>query len=385
MFTLQDALSAVKNKPEFSVKDKGTYTVIDYNVNSKTTFVGETDAETKILLNLRGTAFDNESNKIIRLGYDKFFNHGEFPEIDKKLDFSEDHVITQKLDGSCIFPIYTRDEGILLGTRAGVTDVSKMADEWLSTECHNVADYWDFICYCKQAGVTPIFEFCSRKNRVVLDYPNANLILTAVRTIATGGYLSYAVLCYLAEDFNIPVVSRIEPLATQDAFVGFHQSVTDQLDDEGVVIRFESGNLTGHMIKLKSADYVMKHKAVDGLRFEKDVLYMALDGLIDDVYPLLAVDTMVRVQSHVEAFMVKFFAVQNVILNEHDLFKNLETQKDFALAIKDNKYKSFLFSLRAGRIPLSQAVSDYCKKQCGTQTSTKELKEFLDFQNEYVI
>jgi tRNA splicing ligase len=130
MFTLTEALEAIKNKPEFSVKDKGSYTVIDYNLKQKDTFVGLTEEDSEILLNLRGTAFDNETGNIIRLGYKTFFNYGEFPEIDSCLDFSEEHEITQKIDGSCIFPIYSK-QGILLGTRAGVTDVSKLADDYL--------------------------------------------------------------------------------------------------------------------------------------------------------------------------------------------------------------------------------------------------------------
>jgi RNA ligase len=188
MFTLPQALESIKDKTEFSVKDKGSYTVIDYNLNTKTTFVGRDEKETKILLNLRGTAFDNETGKIIRLGYHKFFNYGEFPESDKLLDFSEEHEITQKIDGSCIFPLYSK-QGILLGTRAGVTDVSKLADDYLETS--GLKDtYFGFISYCEDIDVTPIFEFCSRANRVVIDYPEPMLVLTGLRCLDNGKYFS---------------------------------------------------------------------------------------------------------------------------------------------------------------------------------------------------
>ena len=68
MFTLQDAIKAIEEKTEFSVKDKCDYVVIDYHIDFGDTFTGRTEEETTILLNLRGTAFDKITGKIIRLG-----------------------------------------------------------------------------------------------------------------------------------------------------------------------------------------------------------------------------------------------------------------------------------------------------------------------------
>ena len=76
MFTLQEALEAVKDKPEFSVNTRDFGTVIDYNVAFKETFVGKTDRETGILKNLRGTCFGPDGS-IVRLPYHKFHNLNE--------------------------------------------------------------------------------------------------------------------------------------------------------------------------------------------------------------------------------------------------------------------------------------------------------------------
>lgn len=383
MFTLDQALAAIKDKPEFSVKVRGSYTVIDYNLTSRDTFVGKDVQETNILLNLRGTAFDNESRIIIRLGFQKFFNHGEFPDTDTQLNFNYDHVITQKLDGSCIFPIYAK-EGWVLGTRAGVTDVSALADDFMNTftEC----EYQRFIGMCNIMSVTPIFEFCSRKNRVVLDYPKDMMVLTGMRSMRDGSYISYSDLYKFAIVNNIPVVSRINSIRNT-TFDDFKNGVTALKDDEGVVIRFECGNFVGHMVKLKASDYVLKHRAMGGLRFEKDVLLMSLEGLLDDVYPLLDETTRERIQKHVDAFTFCVVQTSLSIALEFTKFKHLvHDRKLFAEVVKDSKYKQFMFKLCTDQnFDVYNMLIEVCKGGCGSQPKTIELKKLLGFDAVYCI
>ena len=378
MFTLEEALEVIKDKPEFSVKDKGSYTVIDYNLNTKDTFFGNTEEETKILLNLRGTAFDNSSGKIIRLGYHKFFNYGEFPDIDKVLDFTYEHVITKKMDGSCIFPLHT-NEGIFLGTRAGITDVSKLADKYLE-DSNNKDKYFGFISECKDLDITPIFEYCSRENRVVLDYPEPMLVLTGLRCFDTGVYISRKSAEVIAEDWSIPLVKVYSSL-TKD-LVEYVDEISKLENDEGVVIQFSDG---GHMLKIKATDYVLKHKALDQLRFEKDVILLHLNGLIDDVYPILDTTIKNKIEAYLIAFLHCYKHTLTNILYEFRKFEHLASdRKEFALAIKDNRYKQFLFKLCTDiNFDIPSMLTDHCKKQCSTQASTKELKLFLNFHEVY--
>ena len=378
MFTLSQALEAIKNKPEFSVKERGSYTVIDYVLNNKETFVGSNEEETLILLNLRGTAFDNESGRIIRLGFEKFFNFGEFPESDKQLNFDDDHLITQKLDGSCIFPIYA-NEGTFFGTRAGVTDISKMAEDFaLSTDIY----YCDFIHACMTIyNATPIFEFCSRKNRVVLDYPEDMLVLTGIRYIDTGVYFDYRAMSVFASSYDIPVVKRIDSIL-QNSFNSFKESVSGLVDDEGVVIRFESGICAGAMVKMKATAYCLQHKALDQLKFAKDVLLLSLNGLLDDVLPLLAVDNFNRVSMFVDEFASAVSAKDIDIQNEYFKYEDIESQKDFALAIANHPYKQFMFGIRAGKNCFDMLVN-YCKVNCGTQAKCDDLQKFLGMTVKY--
>jgi hypothetical protein len=137
------------------------------------------------------------------------------------------------------------------------------------------------------------------------------------------------------------------------------------------------------MIKLKAADYVLKHKAMDSLRFEKDVLLLALNGLIDDVYPILDVGRRNYVKNHVEDFMSCINSEAKHIANVFESVICFTDRKEFALAIKDNVYKQFLFKMHSGLVDVYPMLIEMCKRGCATQASTIELKKFLGFTNEY--
>lgn len=382
MFTLSQALEAIKDKPEFSAKDKGGYTVIDYNFNTNTTFVGTTPEETKILLNLRGTAFDNTSGEIIRLPFNKFFNLGEDPETDNDIDFSYNHVITQKLDGSMLAPIFYKNN-IMWGTRAGVTEVSELVPTWLSKNPEKKKNYDGFLEFCQFQMLTPIFEFCSKENQVVIEYKETNLVLLAVRSMTTGAYKPYTDLMSYSRMYDVPLVKTWTPTSPKE-FNDLVNMVSKLENDEGIVIRMESGSMTGHMIKIKADEYVRRHKAVDGLRFEKDFILLALNNELDDVLPILDEGLRTKVQNHKVSLLSAIKATANEIFVTYTEFNSIELQKDFALAIKDNKYKHFLFKLRSGKeSDLMILLFDFAKKMCHNQASTKELKEFLNFNEVY--
>jgi RNA ligase len=379
MFKFKDALEAIKDKPEFSVKYKDGYTVIDYNLKTPDTFTGATEEQTKILHNLRGTAFDMDGN-ISRLCFHSFFNYGEKPENDKKLNFSDDHTIMEKIDGSMLSPIYI-DNGYVWGTRAGETDVSKLVDEFLKDH-PSKSDYDEFINSCRLTKHTPMFEYCSPENRVVLAYPERKLTLTGIRSMETGEYAKHKLVEYLGSIFKIPVVKKYESI-DRHSLNEFIKKISDSTGCEGVVVRFESGANTGHMLKLKSSEYILLHKTISDLRFEKDVMQMIMTGVLDDALSLL--DPVRREQ--IEAYSNGFsLALENTVIDliaEYDEYKDIESQKEFAEAIKDNKFRSMLFTMRAKQSDPFELVLTYCRKKATNQAGAAEVANFLKFSGEY--
>lgn len=184
-------------KDDFIVVDKGNYTVVNYIKISSDTFrpinvegIGHEERKRRIIRReFRGLIFDNTTNLLIRRPYSKFFNLNEREEtLAANIDTSQTSYVLEKLDGSMVAPFITNDGVLRFGTKMGETEIS---DQALSYCKMNDKDL-DFIRWIiEEFESTPIFEWCSRQNRVVIDYPEPKLVLTACRDMLTGDYWSF--------------------------------------------------------------------------------------------------------------------------------------------------------------------------------------------------
>ena len=281
---LSDVLPAIKGRDEFVVAEKEGYTVINYNVMMADTFpdvLELEDAETNyygydydaaIRRECRGIIFDSKTGDIIRRPFHKFFNVNEREETqDHVIDLSRPHAILEKLDGSMIAPFIVNGQ-MIWGTKMGATDVAKPVEEFVKNNPH----YIEFANYCLRMGMTPIFEWCSRKQRIVLDYKDDLLILTAVRNMQTGEYADYEACRQDAGYYGIQFVRAFEPQTDMKVFLEY---VRDLEDLEGFVIRFDDG----HMLKLKCHWYLQIHKAKEAILQDRNIVELILEDNLDDV------------------------------------------------------------------------------------------------------
>lgn len=281
---ISDVLPAIEGRSEFVVAVKDGYTVINYNVMFEDTFPPVNvmvpgpfldtmfqDGDAAIRRECRGIIFDNETGDILRRPYHKFFNVNERPETEN-IPLYDDHIILDKLDGSMIAPFFNR--GVLVfGTKMGATDVAKPVEEFVN----NNPQYIDFSRDLIENGFTPIFEWCSRKQRIVLDYPEDRLILTALRHIETGIYANYGQLLAWSKFIaGIPVVKALHGQSSIEALIYFTKGLQDT---EGFVVRFDDG----HMVKLKCDWYVQIHKAKERILQDRHIVELILDQRLDDV------------------------------------------------------------------------------------------------------
>lgn len=216
--------------------------------------------------------------------------HYAFPQI-RGIDDRRRHLVMEKLDGSMIRPLRT-PFGIRWGTEMGITDVAMLAEEW-------VADKGNYIRFAENMmrdGWTPIFEFCSRRARIVIDYPEERLVLTAIRHTETGAYADYDALQSIGAEYGLDVV-KADWLALSD-MRGFVETKRAEEGDEGVVIRFSDG----HMVKVKNDWYVRIHRAKDALRSERRVVELLLAEGLDDLIPVLPEADREAVLSYAQRF-----------------------------------------------------------------------------------
>jgi RNA ligase len=358
---INDVLPHIEGRDEFKVMEKEGYTAITYAVAFEETFQWDSDdpVGSAIRRECRGITFDAEGTLICRK-YHKFFNIGEKEETQlNKVNLYEPHVVLEKLDGSLISAQPTPD-GFVLVTKAGVTDISQQAEEFIKNKSH----YSTFISKCIQKGTTPLFEWCSRKNRIVVDYPEDQLILTGMRYNDTGKYVEYQVMVNYATAWNIPVVKAVDGFAVQNIEL-FVKQVREWDDDEGIVLRFDNG----HMVKVKSEDYVLRHKTKDQINQEKNVIAVILDDVVDDLIPLLTPEDADRLQQFQNAFWV---SVEDVAGEIHDLYRQIDKgqdQKEFAtLAVASvlPQYQNFMYRLRKGD-KAKDLVVEQIRKSLGSQ------------------
>ena len=387
---IDDVLPAIKNSPEFIVVEKDGYTVVNYVVATQDTFPdihnmltlhGVVEPESNaIRRECRGLVFDLEG-KLINRRYHKFFNVNERDETAiHAIDWSRPHVILEKLDGSMVSPCYVNGH-LRWMTKMGITDTSMEAETFVASR----PDYAELAEYYLNAGYTPVFEWCSNKNRIVLDYPVDRLVLTAVREIHSGNYLLQDALEAIGERYGIEVVKAYDVSSSK------HPShIIDMVraaeDAEGVVVRFDDG----HMVKIKSDWYVRIHKVKSLLGQERDVVALILNNELDDMLPVLPREDVERVEKFQKVLTEKLRHESAFIHTLVKIYTSKYDRKTFALehGPKMNAlWRGMIFQFwdkECDEHLTYFAIVDMIKKNCGSNASYAKVKEAFLKEVDYV-
>jgi RNA ligase len=390
---ISDVLPYIEEVDEFKVITKDWYTVINYVVALEDTFPSievsggsekmrkERQKDAAMRRECRGLVFDSATGDLLSRPYHKFFNVGEKPETHvNKINPSTPHVILEKLDGSMIRPIPipgSKYNEFRLGTKAGVTDVAMNAEVWVAQR----PNYMEFIRAALDAGLTPIFEWCSRKNRIVVDYPEDRLVLTAIRHTERGDYMPYSDMVDLWASeigFDIDVVCAYEMgyerlSQTQDLI----DTVRQWEDEEGVVIRADGGA----MVKIKADAYLTLHRSKAALSNEKNVIEVVVNDQVDDLIPILTEEDAKRFRDFQRAF---WLGVDDVASDMVDAYladgvgysNDNEGQKKFAIEFvsqQDRHWHPFMYGLRKGR-NVKEMLVESIKKALTSQTKVDKTR-----------
>jgi RNA ligase len=363
---INDVLPAIEGRDEFIVVQKDGYQVVNYAVMMEDSFPPIESELDALRRECRGLVFDLEG-KLINRRFHKFFNVNERDETRlENVDLSVKHHILEKLDGSMVSPCIVNGH-VRWMTKMGITDTSMEAEVYVAKN----PQYATVAKSCLDSDTTPVFEWCSNKNRIVLSYPEDQLVLTAIRDNRTGNYAGHEYLQRVGFENNIPVVKAYSYDSANIVDI-----VRAMEDAEGVVIRF----FTGHMLKVKADWYVLRHKSKDAITREKNVLDYMVNEHVDDVLPFLQAED----QSRLLQFQDKFWAGFNESLATYeDHYQNVVAagvdRKQYALEWKPVIERTFPFAPqyvfgrmngREGRDMLLGHIS----KNIGTQTRINETR-----------
>lgn len=335
---IDQVYEAIRDRDEFRIVDKGDYIYADYNINLEDTFPQPNTKDLKlnqlyrIRREVRGIKFF-KNGKIAARPYHKFFNVNERNETHlSNLNFSKSFIALEKLDGSMIHPMVINNQ-IVYMTKAGITDVANFAQEFCSKNGYINDFCWDMI----KSGFTPIFEYCSLKQRIVVPYPKEKMVLTGVRKTVEGTYLTYDQMHAVAEPYRIEVVKtwngKIETLQS------FMDNVQSNENEEGWIVRWHDG----HMVKIKNLWYCQLHKTKSAMAFEKDVWRMILSGTIDDAKGFMEKEEIEKIEDFEKKLYKEITNIAErarwIVIEAQDKYN--KSKKDFAINVVNSKNNNF--------------------------------------------
>lgn len=287
-----------------------------YNYTDKVQWEGLWD---DITLMSRGLVVDDLGNIVAR-PFKKFFNLSE-----GKTNTTSEYDIFEKYDGSLGILFFYKGDWILASRGSFTSEQAIKGKKILNKSCdYNLLNIDNTYC----------FEIIYKDNRIVVDYGDTEeCILTAVFNTSSGEEQDL-----YSWQLPVAVMYNIETPLNK-----LHEVIRNI--DEGYVIKFSNGE----RCKIKGAEYLRLHKTMsemsttavwDCLR-NGDSILSVLDGYPDEWYQ--------TVKDYEEHLSNEFNQEKIKIYNE---FKTINVSlgncdnKTFALFVKSNAYKSYLFALR---------------------------------------
>lgn len=199
-------------------------------------------------------------------------------------------------------------------------------------------------------GITFVFEYISPENRIVTRYEEPKMVLLSVN----DGETEYP-YDTLATDLELLGLNfrRVQTYSASDmdSVVKLANSLPNL--EEGFVIYDPVSN---KRMKVKSSLYVVAHsiRGNDPLPTKKNLLHLLFTGELGEFC------------AYFPEWQEKALDIQREVDNAYreltiawDKYKELESQKDFALAIKDVPYNGILFQARKLNKTVNESWNDW--------------------------
>jgi RNA ligase len=371
--TISDVLPHIEGRDEFVVAEREGYTVINYVVAMADTFdmTSPDDLGGAMRRECRGLIFD-ANGVLMSRPFHKFFNVNERAETQThEIDMSQPHVIMEKMDGSMIRPILV-DGYLRLATKMGVTNVAMEAEAWLAAQD---SEYKDWLRIYMANGYTPIFEWVSPFNQIVLAYEIEDLVLLAIRDNVTGEYL----------DLNEELEAIYCPFTVVRSYGSMEGNILEYINRqrgaegrEGDIIRFADG----HMLKVKNDWYVRIHKTIDRITFDRNIVDLIINEEVDDVIPMLPTVQVDRIRDFETRFWAAFKVKEDMLLADRDICSQLyeDDRKRVALeyvpTLPNKADAQFVFRMLDGH-NIRDLLLDHVRKSINTNTKWDACAEWM--------
>lgn len=290
----------------------------------------------------------NHTGSVLGRRWSRFFNYGEMPEVTSNFKF-EGSSIFAKADGSTILiwynPYETRWEISTRGTafaESGQGFYDSFKEAVLDDGFHvSEEEFQEFCLENLDTNMSYVFEYCSCKNRIVTFYETPQMVLISTIHNETGIEQSYEMdsldikTLWSKLSDNVKHIDKFE-FDSLDDMVSTAKNLSSL--EEGYVAK----DINGLRIKIKSDQYVRVHR----IKGDAGVTPKTISGLVveneHEEFLTYFPEYKDMFQPYIDGFHKLIKLIDDVWVNHH----GIESQKDFALSIKDYSFKSILFSMR---------------------------------------
>jgi hypothetical protein len=333
-FLEEHGVEKLKSEKAIKVREYPEYNamVLNYDMIEST----KTDP---IVMECRALILSMDSPyRVISRSFTRFFNYTECPRT-TEFDFNK-AVFWEKMDGSIINVFWLNGEWTA-STRSMIGDAQTQMGEKFTDIFKSVFDFTKIPL--RYIGNTFIFELVSPKTRVVKPYKIDDVYLLAVRY--TNDEIEYAPsqLKLVADEFGVKLPARFE--------INEYADIERQIDtleafDEGFVGAIYGDNGIVHRIKFKSKSYLaIAHLRDNGAISLKKVVTLVFAQDYAEYLGYFPEDT------HIFEPYIKAYEKMFIDVNEtYAKFSHIESQKEFALNVKDLPIGNIMFQMRKGNV-----------------------------------
>ena len=298
-----------------------------WNYTEKVQYDGLWD---EVTLSCRGLVTDDKGIVVAR-PFRKFFNIEEGKHIPTSL-----FDVYEKMDGSLII-VFWYDGGWVVASRGSFTSEQSVAASKI---------LFDKLGHNFSIGITYLFEFTAKWNRIVVDYGDEdNLTLLGAIQTDDETEATYEQLKMIARGANCDVVKRYDGIKD-------YSILKDIIKDnqEGFVVRFSNGD----RMKIKGEEYLRLHKIMTNLSTTSIWEVLSTGGNMDDLLKDVPDEFYKKIKDYEDELKFMF----NTLSNEYVIFfRDIQNVMDavngnrsnFAHIAKQYKYPSILFGMLDGK------------------------------------
>lgn len=353
---LEEGLKSLTETRGIKVKEYGDLILLNYCQI-------ESPKSDDICIECRSLIIDKELNVISR-SFDRFFNLGEMEEYHSDFNWN-DITVYEKADGSLI-KVYWNPyaEQFEISTRGSAfAEVEHQAGgifrEWVlkafgvSEDKFQENMAWFFTEFDRatdESYPTLVFEYTGPENRIVTRYSKSEMVLLSI--IGTSGkeHLDTSqtdLELLLGLNFNVRL-PKVYTAHNPQQIIDMSKELPTL--EEGYVVRDSNGK----RIKVKNPAYVVvHHMRGNGAPTPKNISSLVIQNEHDEYlsyYP-----------EEKDLFFPYIDTWEGILIeihNAYDANKDIESQKDFALQVKDYPYSAILFSARKLNKPIAEILEE---------------------------